>query len=93
MHSSNKHYPVAIALDGDYGWMALYEGFDLRSISFEKVFWLREPSEELGIQIDLCTIPNSKCAGGDNMLVPSIYKTIKNIDYEFDMDKVKEFLK
>jgi len=93
MFSSNKNYPIAIALTDDYGWMALYEGLDLRGISFEKVFWLREPSEELGIQIELCTMPNSKYAGGENMLVPSIYKTIKNIEYEFDINKAKENLK
>jgi len=27
------------------------------------------------------------------MLVPSIYKTIKNIEYEFDINKAKENLK
>ena len=85
---TNQYYPVAIALTQQWGWMALYEGLDLRGISFEKVFWLREPSEELGVQIELCTIPNSKYAGGENMLVPGIYDKIDEIELKFNAKRI-----
>ena len=85
---TNQYYPVAIALTQQWGWMALYEGLDLRGISFEKVFWLREPSEELGVQIELCTIPNSKYAGGENMLVPGIYDKIDEIELKLNAKRI-----
>lgn len=88
MRMTNQYYPVAIALTQQWGWMALYEGLDLRGISFEKVFWLRAPSEELGIQIELCTIPNTKYPGGPNMLVPDIYDKIDEIELKFNAKRI-----
>ena len=70
--------------------MALYEGLDLEASLLTK-FWLREPSKELEIQIELCNTKLQMCRRRKHA-VPSIYKTIKNIEYEFDIDKVKESL-
>lgn len=92
MNYTNQYYPVAIALTNDWGWQAIYEGFDFRGLSFEKVFWLRSPSDELGLQVELCTSQgkSSELAGGENMLVPELYRMIKSFDIEFDLEKIKE---
>jgi len=88
MRITNQYYPVAIALTEQWGWQAIYEGFDFRGITFEKVFWLREPSEELGLQVSLCEKPEP-LAGGPNMLLPSLYRTMSKIDIQFDIEKIK----
>ena len=82
------YYPVAIALHGHYGWMAIYEGFDFRSITFEKVFWLSEPSDELGMLVSVCE-KSEPLAGGPNMLLPSVYRMMSDIKCEFDIEKIK----
>ena len=86
---SNRFYPVAIGLTEQWGWMAIYERFDFRGLRFEKVFWLREPSKELAQQVMLCESPEP-LAGGANMLVPSLYRTMSDITFKFDLQKIKE---
>jgi len=86
---SNRFYPVAIGLTEQWGWMAIYEGFESLGLSFEKVFWLSEPSKELAQQVILCEKPEP-LAGGANMLVPSIYRTMSDITFKFDLQKIKE---
>ena len=86
---SNRFYPVAIGLTEQWGWMAIYEGFDFRGLAFEKVFWLSEPSEELGMQVSMCERPEP-LAGGANMLVPSLYRMMSDITFKFDLQKIKE---
>ena len=86
---SNRFYPVAIGLTEQWGWMAIYEGFDFRGVTFEKVFWLSEPSKKLAQQVMLCESPKP-LAGGANMLVPSLYRTMSDITFKFDLQKIKE---
>ena len=85
---TNRFYPVAIALTEQWGWMAIYEGFDFRGLTFEKVFWLSEPSEELGMQVSICERPEP-LAGGPNMLLPSMYRMMSDLKCEFDIEKIK----
>lgn len=84
----NQHFPVAIALTKDHAWQAIYEGSQCRGITFDAVFWLREPSEELGAMVDTCVNPNSDCIQAQNLLVPEVFEkilklniTIKEGDY------------
>jgi hypothetical protein len=86
---TNRFYPVAIGLTEQWGWMAICERFDFRGVTFEKVFWLREPSKELAQQVILCEKPEP-LAGGANMLVPSLYRTMSDITFKFDLQKIKE---
>jgi hypothetical protein len=86
--TTNRFYPVAIALTEQWGWMAIYEGFDFRSLTFEKVFWLSTPNEELGQQVEMCQQPEP-LAGGPNMLLPSMYRMMSDITFEFDIEKIK----
>ena len=86
--TTNRFYPVAIALTEQWGWMAIYEGFDFRGLTFEKVFWLSTPSEELGQQVEMCQQPEP-LAGGPNMLLPSMYRMMSDITFEFDIEKIK----
>ena len=88
MRMTNQYYPVAIALTKQWGWQAIYEGFDFRGLTFEKVFWLREPTEELGVQVELCLRPNTKYPGGPNMLVPGIYDKIDEIELKFNAKRI-----
>jgi hypothetical protein len=85
---TNRFYPVAIALLEQWGWVAIYEGFDFRGLTFEKVFWLQEPSKELAQQVTLCEKPKP-LAGGPNMLLPSMYRMMSDIKFEFDIEKIK----
>ena len=86
----NQHFPVAIVLTKDHGWQAIYEGSQCRGATFDAVFWLREPSEELGIMVDTCVNPNSDCIQMQNLLVPDIFRTIAKLDMTFDPNKIKE---
>lgn len=86
----NQHFPVAIALTKHHGWQAIYEGSQCKGVTFDSVFWLREPSEELGIMVDTCLNPNSNCIQMQNLLVPDIFRTIVKIGYRFDPNKIKE---
>jgi hypothetical protein len=86
---SDRFYPVAIGLTEQWGWIAIYEGFDFRGLTFEKVFWLSEPSEELGMQVSVCEQPEP-LPGGPNMLLPSIYRAMAEITFEFDLEKIKK---
>ncbi len=85
---TNRFYPVAIALTERKGWMAIYEGFDFRGLTFEKVFWLSEPSEELGMQVEMCE-QSEPLAGGSNILVPSLYRMMSDLKCDFDIEKIK----
>lgn len=86
----NQHFPVAIALTKDHGWQAIYEDSQCRGVTFDAVFWLREPSEELGIMVDTCVNPNSDCIQMQNLLVPDLFRTIVKLDMTFDPNKIKE---
>jgi len=86
----NQHFPVAIALTKEHGWQAIYEGSQCKGVTFDSVFWLREPSEELGIMVDTCVNTNSDCIQKQNLLVPDLFRTIVKIDYLFDPNKIKE---
>ena len=66
----------------------LHPGFDYRGLTFEKVFWLREPTEELGVQVELCLRPNTKYPGGPNMLVPGIYDKIDEIELKLSAKRI-----
>ena len=75
----SPHFPVAIALTKDHGWQAIYEDSQCRGVTFDAVFWLREPSKELGIMADTCVNPNSGCIQAQNLLVPSIFRKIDQL--------------
>ena len=86
----NQHFPVAIALTKEHGWQAIYEGTQCRGVTFDAVFWLREPSEELGIMVGTCVNPNSGCLQMQNLLVPDLFRTIVELDITSDPNKIKE---
>lgn len=88
----NQHFPIAIALTKNHGWQAIYEGLQCRGVIFDTVFWLREPSEELGIMVDSCMNPNSGCLQMQNLLVPDIFRTIEKLDITYDLSKIKKLL-
>lgn len=73
----NQHFPVAIALTKRHGWQAVYEESQCRGVTFDAVFWLREPSEELGIMVGTCLRPNSDYIQMPNLLVPELFRMIK----------------
>lgn len=75
----NQHFPVAIALTKSHGWQAVYEESQCRGVTFDAVFWLRKPSEELGIMVDTCVNPNSGCIQAQNLLVPDIFRKIDQL--------------
>ncbi|HCT53702.1 MAG TPA: hypothetical protein DF712_14710 [Balneola sp.] len=87
---NNQHFPVAIALTETHGWQAIYETTQCRGITFETVFWLRKPSEELGVMVEACLKPNSNCLQMQNLLIPDIYRTIRKIDISYDLSKIKQ---
>ena len=76
----NQHFPVAIALTKEHGWQAIYESSQCRGVTFDAVFWLREPSEELGIMVDTCVNPNSDCLQMQNLLGPDIFRRIEQLE-------------
>tara|TARA_R110000824_G_scaffold398695_2_gene603098 strand:+ start:506 stop:817 length:312 start_codon:yes stop_codon:yes gene_type:complete len=87
----NQHFPVAIALTKEHGWQTIYEGTQCRGVTFESVFWLREPSEELGIMVDTCVNTNSDCIQMQNLLIPDIFRTIVKLNTTFDLNAKKNF--
>lgn len=87
----NQHFPIAIALTKNHGWQAIYEGLQCRGVIFDTVFWLREPSEELGAMVDAC-VDRSACIQMQNLLVPDRFRTIEKLDITHDLNKLKERL-
>ena len=76
----NQHFPVAIALTKHHGWQAIYEGSQCKGVTFDSVFWLREPSEELGAMVDTCVNTNSDCIQAQNLLVPEVFEKILKLN-------------
>jgi len=89
MRTTNQYFPVAIGLTEQWGWQAIYEGFNFRGLTFQKVFWLREPSEELRFQVSICEHP-TPLAGGTNILLPSLYRMMSEINVNFDKSKIND---